>query len=133
MIRMYVMDQPSKWEDYIFLVEFSYNNGYHASLKMSVFEALYGRKCNTPMSWDNTTNIAVFGPDLLKDMEEQMTRIKHNLKVAQDRKKSYAEKNRVLRDFKVGEHVFLKVKEKCSLRLGSCPKLATRYCGLSKY
>jgi hypothetical protein len=43
-LNMYVMDQPSKWEDYIHLVEFSYNNGYQASLKMSPFEALYGRK-----------------------------------------------------------------------------------------
>jgi len=59
-----------------------------------------------------------------------MKRIKQNLKVAQDRKKSYADKNRVFRDFKVGEHVFLKVKVKRSLlRLGSCSKLAERYCG----
>jgi hypothetical protein len=44
MLRMYVMDKPSRWEDYLHLVEFAYNNGYHASLKMSPFEALYGRK-----------------------------------------------------------------------------------------
>jgi hypothetical protein len=44
MLRMYVMDKPSRWEDYEHLVEFAYNNGYHASLKMSPFEALYGRK-----------------------------------------------------------------------------------------
>jgi transposase InsO family protein len=50
MLRMYVMDKPSRWEDYLHLVEFTYNNGYHASLKMSPFEALYGRKCNTPVS-----------------------------------------------------------------------------------
>jgi hypothetical protein len=50
MLRMYVMDNPSRWEDYLHLVEFAYNNGYRASLKMSPFEALYGRKCNTPMS-----------------------------------------------------------------------------------
>jgi hypothetical protein len=50
MLRMYVMDKPSRWEDYLHLVEFAYNNGYHASLKMSPFEALYGRKCNTPVS-----------------------------------------------------------------------------------
>jgi hypothetical protein len=49
-LRMYVMDKPSKWEDYLHLVEFSYNNGYQTSLKMSPFEALYGRKCNMPMS-----------------------------------------------------------------------------------
>jgi hypothetical protein len=50
MLRMYVMDKPSKWEYYLHLVEFAYNNGYQASLKMSQFEALYGRKCNTPVS-----------------------------------------------------------------------------------
>ena len=53
MLRMYVMDKSSKWGDYLNLVEFYHNNGYQASLKMSPFEALYGRKCNTPMSWDN--------------------------------------------------------------------------------
>jgi hypothetical protein len=82
MVRMYVMDQPSKWEDYIHLVEFAYNNGYQASLKMSPFEALYGRKCNTPMSWDNPIDRAIIGPDFLKEMEEKMTRIRHNLKVS---------------------------------------------------
>jgi hypothetical protein len=50
MLRMYVMDKPSKWEDYLDLVEFDYNNGYQASLKISPFEALYGRKCNTSVS-----------------------------------------------------------------------------------
>ena len=65
---MYVMDQPSKWEDYIHLVQFN-NNGYQASLKMSLFEALCGIKCNTPVSWDNPTDIAVVGPKLLKEME----------------------------------------------------------------
>jgi hypothetical protein len=69
MLRMYVMDQPSKWEYYIHLFEFSYNNGYDNSLKMSPFEDLYGRKCNTPMNWDNLADRAVVGPDLLKEME----------------------------------------------------------------
>jgi transposase InsO family protein len=50
MMRMYVMDKPSKWEDYLHLVEFAYNNGYQDSLRMRPFEALYGRKCNTPVS-----------------------------------------------------------------------------------
>jgi hypothetical protein len=129
-LRMYVMNQPSKWEDNIHLVEFTYNNGYHASLKMSLFEASYGRKCNTPVSWDNPTDRGIVGPDLLKEMEEQMTRIKYNLKVSQDRKKNYTYNNRVFRDFKVGEHVFLKVKVNISsLKLGSFPKLAAKYCG----
>ena len=75
-LRMYVMEKPSKWEDYLHLVEFAYNNGYQASLKMSPFEALYGRKCNTLVSWDNPTDRAVVGPELLKEMEEKMLKIK---------------------------------------------------------
>jgi hypothetical protein len=130
MLRMYVMDKPSKWEDYLHLVEFAYNNGYQASLKMSPFEALYGRKCNTPVSWDNPADRAVVGPELLKEMEEKMLKIKQNLKAAQDRQKSYADKNRTHREFKVGDHVFLKVKaNRSSLRLGNCSKLAARFCG----
>jgi hypothetical protein len=84
MLRMYVMDKPSKWEDYLHLVELSYNNGYQTSLKMSPFEALYGRKCNTPVSWDNLADITMVGPDLIREMEEKMLKIKQNLKVSQD-------------------------------------------------
>jgi hypothetical protein len=79
-LRMYVMDKPSKCEDYLHLVEFTYNNGYQASLKMRPFEALYDRKCNTPVSWDNPVDREVVGPELLKEMEEQMLKIKQNLK-----------------------------------------------------
>ena len=66
MLRMYVMDQPSKWEDYLHLVEFSYNNHYQASAKLSPFEILYGRKCNTPISWSNPVYRVMLGPELLK-------------------------------------------------------------------
>jgi transposase InsO family protein len=76
MMRMYVMDKPSMWEDYLHLVEFAYNNGYHTSLKMSPFKSLYGIKCNTPVSWDNLANRTVVGPEQLKEMEDQMIKIK---------------------------------------------------------
>jgi hypothetical protein len=79
MLRMY-MDKPSKWEHYLYLGEFAYNNGYHASLKMSPFEVLYGRKCNTLVSWDNLVERVVLGPEMLKDMKEKMIKIKQNLK-----------------------------------------------------
>jgi hypothetical protein len=130
MLRRYVMDKPYKWEDYLHLVEFAYNNGYQASLKMNLFEALYGRRCNTRISWDNPTDRAILGPDFLKEMEEKMLKIKQNLKVSQYRKKIYAHKNRTHMDFKVVDHVFLKVKaNRSSLKLGNCSKLASRYCG----
>jgi hypothetical protein len=85
MLRMHVMHQPKKWKDYLPLVEFAYNNDYQESLKMSPFEVLYGRLCNTPVSWSNPINIIYFGPNMLKEMEQQVTQIKQNLKVAQDR------------------------------------------------
>jgi hypothetical protein len=81
MIRMHVMHQPKKWEDYLPLVEFSYNNDYQESMKMSPFEVLYGRSCNTPVSWSNLINRVTIGPDMLKEMEQQETQIKQNLKV----------------------------------------------------
>jgi hypothetical protein len=130
MLRMHVMHQPKKWEDYLPLVEFAYNNGYHESLKMSPFEVLYGRLCNTPVSWINLVNRISIGPDMLKEMEQQVTQIKQNLKVAQNRHKSYVDRKRTPREFKTRDHVYLSVKpKKSSLRMGACAKLAPQYCG----
>jgi hypothetical protein len=75
---MYVMDNPSKWEDYLHLVEFAYNNGYQDSLRMISFEALYGRKYDTPISWDNLADRVVLRSELIKDMEDQVVKIKQN-------------------------------------------------------
>ena len=61
MLRMYVMDKPSKWEDYHHLVDFAYNNGHQALLGMSPFEALYGKGCITPISWDIPISKIVLG------------------------------------------------------------------------
>jgi hypothetical protein len=97
---------------------------------MSPFEALYGRKCNTLVSWDNPTHRPVVGPYLLREMEEQMIKIKQNLKAAQDKKKNYPDKDIIHKEFKVGDNVFLKVKaNKSFMKLGNCSKLAARYCG----
>ena len=70
MSKFYVMDKTSEWEDYLYMVEFAYNNSYHAYLKRSSFEALYGRKCITLVSWDNPIDRIVIGPKMIKDMEE---------------------------------------------------------------
>jgi len=85
------------------LVEFAYNNGYQESLKMSLFEALYGWSCNTPISWSDPVNRVLIGPDMLVDMEYEMRVIKKNLKVAHDRKKIYANRNMSFKEFQVGE------------------------------
>ena len=92
---MYVIDHPNQWEIYLQVVEFSYNNGYHSSLKVRPFEAMYGRKCNTFVGWDNPTDRVIIGPELLRNMEDQRVNIKQNFIEAQDRKKSYANRNRI--------------------------------------
>jgi hypothetical protein len=70
------------------------------------------------------------GPEFFKEMEEKIMNIKQNLKVSQDRNKIYSDKGKTHKEFKVGDHVFLKVKSnKSSLNLGNCSKLAARYCG----
>ena len=66
MLRMYASDYPKKWEDYLHLVEFAYNNHYQASTTLSPFEILYGRKCNTPITWSNPVDRLMLGTDMLK-------------------------------------------------------------------
>ena len=72
MLRMYVMNQPGKWEDYIHLVEFAYNNNYQASIKMSPFEVLYGTRCKVPLSRGNLEDILALGTNILEQMEEMV-------------------------------------------------------------
>jgi hypothetical protein len=125
MLRMHVMHHLKKWEDYVPLVEFAYNNGYQESLKMSPFEALYGRLCKTLFSWSNLVDRITIEPDMLKEMEQQVIQIKQNLKIAQDKHKSYADGKRNPREFKTRDHVYLKVRpKKSSLILGACDKIA---------
>ena len=73
------MDKPTKWEDYLHLVEFAYYNGQQAPLGMSPYEALYGRRCRTLVTWDNPVNRIVLGPELLKEMEQEVVKIRQNL------------------------------------------------------
>ena len=82
MLHMYVMDKPSKWKDYLHLVEFAYNNGQQASLGMSPYESLYGRRCRTLVTWDNQVNMIVLGLELLKEIDQEVTNIRKNMKAS---------------------------------------------------
>ena len=87
-------------------------------------------KQTLPVTWDNPVNRIVLGPELLKEMEQEVVNIRKNLKVAQDRQKCYVDKHRVEREFSVGDHVYLRVTaRKSSLKLGICAKLSPRNCG----
>ena len=90
-------------------VEFSYNNGYQASLKMSPFEALYGRRCQTPLMWSEVGERSLFGLEMIKEAEEQVAKVRENLKAAQSKQKSYADTRRRPLEFQPGEYANLKV------------------------
>ena len=91
------MESPTKWEDYLHLVEFSFNNGYEASSTMIPFEILYGKKCDTPISWDSHMDRLIVGPEMLQEMEQTVRKVQ----------KSYADLKRQHKEFSVGDHVYL--------------------------
>ena len=71
MLRACALNYGSSWDDNLPYAEFSYNNNYQASLKMALFEALYGRRCRAPLMWDEVGDRQLFGPDLIKESEEK--------------------------------------------------------------
>ena len=90
-MRACALDYGSSWDDNFPYAKFSYKNSYQASLKMAPFEALYGRRCRTPLLWDEVGDSHLFGPDLIKESEEKVKLIRDRLKVAQSQQKSYAD------------------------------------------
>ena len=110
--------------------KFSYNNSYQASLGMSPFEALYGRKCRTPLIWSEVREHTLTGPALIKEVEERVVEIREKLKAAQSRQKSYADKRKRELYFEVGNFVYLEVSPiRGTRRFQVQGKLAPRYIG----
>jgi hypothetical protein len=125
-----VMEYPGSWDKNLPWAKFSYNNIYQESLKMTSFEALYGRQYRTPLNWIEPGEKAIFGPDIVVEAEATVRRIQKNLKVAKLRQESYANKRRRPLQFEVGDHVYLKVSPmKGMKRFGVKGKLSPRYIG----
>jgi hypothetical protein len=109
MLRACALKYGKNWDKSLPYAEFSYNNSYQTSLKMSPFEALYGRKCRTPLYWNQTGESQVFGPEILQETEKQVHIVRENLKIAQSRQKSYVDNKRRELTFEVGGYVHLNV------------------------
>jgi transposase InsO family protein len=109
MLRACIIHFDKSWDKCLALAEFSDNNSYQASLKMAPFEALYGRRCRTPLNWSQVGEWKFIGPNLVKEAEERVEVIKENLKGAQMRQKSYYDKGKAVREYHVGEKVYLRV------------------------
>ncbi|GKA19896.1 putative reverse transcriptase domain-containing protein [Tanacetum coccineum] len=127
MLRACIIDFGNGWVKHLPLVEFSYNNSYHASIKAAPFEALYGRKCRSPVCWAEVGQVQLTGPELVQETTERIIQIKQRIQTAQDRQKSYADLKHKPMEFQVGDKVMLKVSPwKGVVRFGKRGKLNPR-------
>ncbi|GJR46677.1 putative nucleotidyltransferase, ribonuclease H [Tanacetum coccineum] len=106
MLRACVIDFGSGWDKHLPLAEFSYNNSYHASIKAAPFEALYGRKCRSPVCWSEVGDAQLTGPEMIRETTEMIVQIKNRLLAARSRQKSYADVRRKPLEFEVGDKVY---------------------------
>jgi hypothetical protein len=125
-----VLTFDKSWESSLPYAEFSYNNIYQASIKMSPFEALYGRKCQTPLMWSNVGEKTREGSGFIKEVEEKVALIRKRLLEAQSQQKSYADNRRRELSFEEGDFVYLKVSPMREVkRFQVKGKLASRFVG----
>ncbi|GKC84127.1 putative reverse transcriptase domain-containing protein, partial [Tanacetum coccineum] len=118
------------WVNHLPLVEFSYNNSYHASIKVAPFEPLYDRKCRSPVCWTEVGEAQILGPELIQKTTEKIIQLKQRMQAARDRQKSYADLKHKPMEFQVGDKVMLKVSPwKGVVRFGKRGKLNPRYVG----
>jgi hypothetical protein len=116
MLRACALKNSGSWDKSLPYAEFAYNNSYRSSIKMAPFEALYGRKCRTPLFWNQTRESQLFGPDSIKEAERQVEIIRENLKAAQSHQKSYADPRRREVVLEVGDYAYLRVSPIRGLR-----------------
>jgi hypothetical protein len=130
MLRAWILTDGRKWDKHLPLAEFSYNNCYQESIRMSPFEALYGQPCCTPLRWFESGKRVIFGPDIVTEAEEKVKQIQANILTTQTRQKSYIDKRRRPLEFEVGDHVYHRVSPmKGVRRFGIKGKLAPHYIG----
>ncbi|GJX00275.1 putative reverse transcriptase domain-containing protein [Tanacetum coccineum] len=130
MLSTCMIDFGNGWERHLSLIEFSYNNSYHANIKAALFEALYGQKCRSPVCWAEVGDAQLTGLELIHETTEKIVQIKQRIQAACDRQKSYADVRRKPLEFQVGDRVMLKVSPwKRVVRFGKWEKLNPRYIG----
>ncbi|GJU39802.1 putative reverse transcriptase domain-containing protein [Tanacetum coccineum] len=130
MLRACVLDFKGSWDVHLLLVKFSYNKSYHSSVRYAPFEALYGKKCRSPIMWAEIGEGQLIGSELVQETIEKISQIKDRLKATRDHQKSYADKRRKPLEFSVGDYILLIVSPwKGVVRFGKKGKLAPRFVG----
>ncbi|GJS30878.1 putative reverse transcriptase domain-containing protein [Tanacetum coccineum] len=110
MLRACVLDFGKNWDRHLPLVEFSYNNSYHTSIKAAPFEALYRRKCRSPVCWAEVGDAQHTCPAIIHETSEKIIQIKSKIQADRDRQKSYANIRRKPIVFQVGDMVIERVR-----------------------
>ena len=130
MLRACALDFKGSWDDHLPLIEFAYNNSFHASIGMDQFETFYRRKCRSPIGWFEVGEVAVSGPDSVFEAMEKFKLIRERLKTAQSHQKSYADVRRRDLEFEVGDLVYLKISPMRGIKtFEKKGKLSPRYVG----
>ncbi|GJZ95353.1 putative reverse transcriptase domain-containing protein [Tanacetum coccineum] len=133
LLRACVINFGKGWDRHLPLVVFSYNNSYHTSIKVAPFEALYGRKCRSPICWAEVGDAQLTGSEIIQETTEKFFHIKKRIQATLDRQKSLADRNCKPMEFQVGDMVMLKVSPwKGVIRFGKREKLNPRYIGRFK-
>ena len=130
MLRACVLDLKGSWASHLPLVEFAYNNSYHSSIKAAPYKALYGRRCRSPICWEEVGERKILGPEIIQRTCEKVNMIHDWLRAAQSRQKSYYDIKRKALELKIRDKVFLWVAPmKRVMRFGKKDKLSPRFVG----
>ena len=112
------------------LIEFTYNNSFHASIGIAPYEALYGRKFRTPLYWYQDGEAVLVGPELLEQTTEKVRIVRNRIQASQSRQKAYVDRRRRLLEFAARDHVFLRVAQTTGVgRALSSRKLSPKFLG----
>ena len=130
MLRACTFEFKGSWKEYLYHIEFAYNNSYQSTIGMAPYEMLYGRKCRSPLHWDEIGERRLAGPEQVLEATCAIERIRKHMLTAQSRQQSYANAKRRDIEFDVGDKVFLKVSPtKGVKRFGKKGKLSPKYVG----
>ena len=136
MLRACALDFKGSWSKFLPLAEFAYNNSYQATIGMAPYEALYGRRCRSPIYWHEAGEKKLAESELKEKTDffnkttEALKVIQQRIATAQSRQKSYADVRRRPLEFEIGDLVFIKIAPmKGVMRFGKKGKLSPRYVG----
>jgi len=130
LLRTCILDHLGAWDEVLPLIEFTYYNSFHASIGMAPYEALYGRRCRTPLCWYQDGEVVLVRPELLEQTNEKVRMVKNRMQASQSKQKAYADSRRRPLEFAAGDHVFLRVTQTTGVGRALHPKkLSPKFLG----